>query len=202
MPNSLLDPSHRDEAASGASERLALARRLHDGPAQHLIALGFELDALIAEVDIAPHIRSRIRELRLEVSSISASFRDEIYLLRQITFSKLPELIRLILPAAELDISLPISIFTGETEDKISSAILEIARNTARHSAADRFVISYKNNDRVEISIVTNSKVGITLKDRSFGLKIITEVISQAGGEINWMTNASGSEFRISLVKP
>lgn len=202
MPNSLTNSNERDEDRSEASERLALARRLHDGPAQRLVALGFELDALIADKEVAPHIRSRIRELRLEISSISSSFRDEIYLLRQITFPKLVGLIQGILPTTKLDISLPQSIFSGETEDKLSSAIIEIARNTARHSTATRFEITFKISEKVEISITTDSQSQIAPKERSFGLKMIAEVIALAGGEIIWLTSASGSEFRITLAKP
>ncbi len=198
----MTDSADRREATSEAGERLALARRLHDGPAQRLVALGFELDALIADADLAPHIRSRIRELRLEISAISSSFRDEIYLLRRITFPQLAGLIRTILPGAQLDISLPHSIFAPDTEDKISSAILEIARNTARHSTASKFVISYGISEEVEILIATDSPARITVKDRSFGLKMITEVIAQIGGEVIWSSSASGSQFRMSLAKP
>ena len=198
----MTDSTERREATGEAGERLALARRLHDGPAQRLVALGFELDALIAEVDLAPHIRSRIRELRLEISAIGSSFRDEIYLLRRITFPQLAGLIRTILPGIQMDISLPLSIFAPDTEDKISSAILEIARNTARHSTASKFVISYGISEEVEILIATDSPGRITVKDRSFGLKMISEVIAQAGGEIIWSTSASGSQFRITLAKP
>lgn len=202
LPSSLPDRSNLEETTSEESERLALARRLHDGPAQRLIALGFELDALIGEIDLAPHIRSRIRELRFEVSAISSSFRDEIYLLRQISFAKLPNLIKSILPNLHREINLPLSVFRPEDEAKISSAILEIARNTSRHSSATEFVISYELTSSVEIHIFDNGQGQITLKERSFGLKMITELITQAGGEIEWSSGPTGSQFRICMPLP
>lgn len=196
------DLSGNDLAAPERNERLEVARRLHDGPAQRLVALGFELDALIAETDLAPHLKSRIRELRLEVSSISGSFRDEIYLLRQIPFAKVTSLVTKVLPQAQVEISLPLSVFTLEVEDKISSVILEIARNSARHSSATLFQIAHNLSDHVDIRIIDNGRGSIAPKERSFGLKMITEVISALGGEISWTSDGSGSEFRIRLAMP
>ena len=64
-------------------ERLRIARDLHDTVAQRLAALGFALDATIADETI-PAVRKRgLRAMRIEISAIVQELRDEILALRE-----------------------------------------------------------------------------------------------------------------------
>lgn len=63
-------------------ERLRIARDLHDTVAQRLAALGFALDAVIADEAIPVRQKRTLREMRLEVTSIVEELRDEILALR------------------------------------------------------------------------------------------------------------------------
>ncbi|MFM8962070.1 MAG: hypothetical protein ACKOGQ_05855 [Actinomycetota bacterium] len=69
-------------------ERLELARRLHDGPAQQLIALGYKLDEVIGSPDLAPNLRRLIREARLELIDLTEGLRDELYLIENLTLEE------------------------------------------------------------------------------------------------------------------
>ena len=71
------------------NDRLELARRLHDGPAQQLVALGLAIDELVADPKISPSTRSALRNLRLSVIDTSKSLRSEIYSLRSLTVADL-----------------------------------------------------------------------------------------------------------------
>ncbi|NDA40575.1 MAG: hypothetical protein EBX88_03975, partial [Actinobacteria bacterium] len=70
-PNSL--PNTEEE-----NNRLELARRLHDGPAQKLIALGYRLDSLIGESGLAAKYRGELREIRLDLIELTEDLRDEL----------------------------------------------------------------------------------------------------------------------------
>lgn len=187
---------------SEKSERLDLARRLHDGPAQELMALGFEVDSLIGEPTLAPSHRSRLRELRLAITRISESFRDEIYLLRRTNLAELPFRLRAILPERELELSLPLDLFKAEVEDVLSLVIQEIARNSFRHSCATSFKIDHEIiGGEVQIRVSENGTGEITLRERSFGLRMISEAIEALGGSVQWQSDSSGSVFIIRIPR-
>ena len=71
---------------SSLPDRLELARRLHDGPAQQLVAIGLALDELVSNPLISKETRTALRNLRLQVIDTSKSLRSEIYTLRRLTF--------------------------------------------------------------------------------------------------------------------
>jgi two-component system, NarL family, sensor histidine kinase LiaS len=64
-------------------QRLQLARELHDGVAQDLVALGYELDLLLATVDLQSPTRKGIRSLRFRVDELISKVRREMYQLRE-----------------------------------------------------------------------------------------------------------------------
>jgi signal transduction histidine kinase len=59
-------------------QRLQLARELHDGVAQDLVALGYELDLLLATVDLQSPTRKGIRSLRFRVDELISKVRREM----------------------------------------------------------------------------------------------------------------------------
>ena len=63
-------------------ERLDLARELHDGIAQDLVALGYSLDLLLADESLTKRARLDIRASRLQVDDLAQKVRKEIYKLR------------------------------------------------------------------------------------------------------------------------
>ena len=58
--------------------RLELARRLHDGAAQQMVALGYKLDEVIGAPDLSPSNRKLIREARLDLIELAQGLRDEL----------------------------------------------------------------------------------------------------------------------------
>ena len=64
--------------------RLDLARELHDGIAQDLIALGYEIDLLLAHSDSSNQSRKEIRGLRFRVDEMISKVRREMYELRDL----------------------------------------------------------------------------------------------------------------------
>ena len=62
--------------------RLELARDLHDGIAQDLVALGYELDLLLGATESTVESRREIRGLRFKVDGLISKVRHEMYALR------------------------------------------------------------------------------------------------------------------------
>jgi signal transduction histidine kinase len=63
-------------------ERLRIARDLHDTVAQRLAAIGYTLDATIADEEIPPDRKRSLRGVRLELTEVIKELRDEILALR------------------------------------------------------------------------------------------------------------------------
>ena len=180
--------------------RLELARRLHDGPAQQIFALGLSLDEVIASSDLSNETRLRLRKIRLNLLTLSKSLRDEIYLLRLLDFSELALTLDEILRSCSISIALPRATLLPQFEDGIVRAILEIARNSARHSSCTKFVITYEiKKNKLSIRITDNGKGGVKHVDRSFGLRGIKEVIDAIGGTVSWTSDKDGSRYLIEL---
>jgi signal transduction histidine kinase len=73
--------------SSPNSERSRLARELHDGLAQELAAVGYQLDQVIGDLKLDNRNRRVIREIRLSLSGLINQVRNEIFDLRS-DFSK------------------------------------------------------------------------------------------------------------------
>ncbi|MGA1706255.1 MAG: histidine kinase [Candidatus Nanopelagicaceae bacterium] len=63
-------------------ERLRIARDLHDTVAPRLAAIGYTLDAAIADEEIPPDRKRSLRGVRLELTEVIKELREEILALR------------------------------------------------------------------------------------------------------------------------
>lgn len=184
------------------NERLELARRLHDGPAQKLTALGYRLDALIGESSLAPIHRSELREIRLDLIDLTGDLRDELYLIsaRELTSlrSELPE----ILPGFTIELQLPTEAARPEVENSLATLILEIARNSAKHSTGNRFWVCFDSSaNSIHVRIGDDGNSTISIKERSLGLKLINAQVQTLGGTIELRSGSFGNEYLIEIPR-
>ena len=184
------------------NERLELARRLHDGPAQKLIALGYRLDALIGESSLAPIHRSELREIRLDLIDVTEDLRDELYLIsaRELTSlrSELPE----ILPGFTIELQLPTEAARPEVENSLATLILEIARNSAKHSTGKRFWVCFESSaNSMHVRVGDDGNSTISMKERSLGLKLINAQVQTLGGAIELRSGSFGNEYLIEIPR-
>ncbi|MEY2841116.1 MAG: hypothetical protein RLY74_257 [Actinomycetota bacterium] len=181
-------------------DRLELARRLHDGPAQQIVALGLSLDELISNQNLEGPTRNQLRKIRLDLLLLSRSLRDEIYLLRTKSLFELEAILKDILGEIRVDINLPNLSLGQDVEDAIVRAISEIARNSARHSRCDRFSVkSVVSNNLLVLEVSDNGVGGITHSDRNFGIRSISEAIEMVGGCVNWESDGTGSRYLVTI---
>ena len=184
------------------NERLELARRLHDGPAQKLIALGYRLDALIGESTLNPIHRSELREIRLDIIDLTEDLRDELYLMSARNLTSLRGELPEILPGFTIELDLPIDVAKPEIENSLAILILEIARNAAKHSTGKRFWVYFESSvNSFQLRVGDDGNRAISMKDRSLGLKLINAQVQTLGGEIELTSGSFGNEYRIEIPR-
>lgn len=184
------------------NERLELARRLHDGPAQKLIALGYRLDALIGESTLNPIHRSEFREIRLDLIDLTEDLRDELYLVSARNLTSLRGELPEILPGFTIELDLPTDVAKPEIENSLAILILEIARNAAKHSTGKRFWVYFESSvNSIQIRVGDDGNRAISMKERSLGLKLINAQVQTLGGEIELRSGSFGNEYLIEIPR-
>ncbi len=184
------------------NNRLELARRLHDGPAQKLIALGYRLDSLIGESGLASKYRGELREIRLDLIELTEDLRDELYLISLRNLASLRVELPEILTDFEINLVLPTIEERPELENSLATLVLEIARNAAKHSTGKRFWVHIQSCvDLVRLQVGDNGSWKVSIKERSFGLRLINAQVQKLGGEIELRSGDFGNEYLIEIPK-
>ena len=180
--------------------RLDLARRLHETLAQDLAVIGYKLDEIIGESDLDKDHRLALRRIRFALIETTKSFRDQIYQLRLTSREQLVKQVLEILGEIELKADFTYPEFDQLVEEGLSQVILEIARNTARHSKATHFYLSFKQRDEsIEFEIGDNGIGGVKPKDFRFGLASIDELLTQISSSYSSFSTSSGSSFKFQI---
>jgi signal transduction histidine kinase len=181
-------------------DRLELARRLHDGPAQQLIALGFKLDDVIGSPDLAPNLRRIIRQARLDLIDLTEGLRDELYLLENLTLEESVEEVRKILPKTDVEAKLPNLNFEPRVETTLAQILLELARNAAKHARPSRFWIIYSLEDQIPTFRIGNDGAAkVSIKESSLGLKLISEQARHIDASMELETSKEVFEYTIRM---
>ena len=196
-------PNSLAKAKPGTQEstlRLDLARRLHETLAQDLAVIGYKLDEIIGEADLDKKHRIALRKIRFALSETTKSFRDQIYRLLLTSREQLMRQVVEILGEINLEADFTYPEFNQVVEEGLSQVILELARNTARHSKATHFYLSFKQmEERIEFDIGDNGIGGVKPKDFRFGLASIDELLTQISSSYSSFSTSSGSSFKFQI---
>lgn len=196
-------PNSLAKAKPGTQEstlRLDLARRLHETLAQDLAVIGYKLDVIIGEADLDKKHRIALRKIRFALSETTKSFRDQIYRLRLTSREQLMRQVVEILGEINLEADFTYPEFNQVVEEGLSQVILELARNTARHSKATHFYLSFKQmEESIEFDIGDNGIGGVKPKDFRFGLASIDELLTQISSSYSSFSTSSGSSFKFQI---
>lgn len=170
-------------------ERLDVARELHDGIAQDLVALGYSLDLLLATDGLPQSARSSIRESRLQVDKLMRKVRSEIYNLRSQSQQSISTQMQSLISQEYSDFELELDIEPASAPPEVGYEIIaiarEILRNVRLHSRATRIGITlYPVNNRIYLQICDNGIGGAIMKDGRWGIMGISERIAKLGGSI------------------
>jgi signal transduction histidine kinase len=182
------------------SERLELARRLHDGPAQQLISLGYKLDEVIGAPDLSNTNRRLIRQARLDLIALTNNLRDELYLLERLSIEDAVEEVRELLVDLDIEVSSPIAELDERTENVLAQIILELARNCARHSSASKFWIKQERvGNSVIFKVGNDGATRLAVNSHSLGLRLVSEQANSIRARIELNSDNNSWEYVIAL---
>lgn len=173
--------------ATSSTQRLAIARELHDGIAQDLVGIGYSLDLLLAEPGLSNVVRSQLRTTRLHTDALIAKVRREIFDLRTHSSGTFTDSLTLIASKLLGEISVEIHSDEVPLEEDSATELLaiasEILRNISQHSRATHVDINlYNVNNRTCLEISDDGIGGAEMKNGHFGLQGIMERVEKIGG--------------------
>ena len=184
------------------SQRLQIARDLHDGLAQDLVALGYSLDLILAMETTPPTVRAKIRRARFDVDELISKIRNEIFNLRQEKIHQLHEGIYELATTiagnllVQCDLAEVESTFEQAAEIELIAG--EILRNSVTHAGASRIDVQlYSVNNRICLEISDDGIGGAHVLQGHWGIQGINERVKLLGGLIN---TYSDKGTRISIL--
>lgn len=191
--------SNFGSANSFEAERLGLARRLHETLAQDLAAIGYRLDALIAE-PLNIELRTEIREIRMEVMRVAQGFRDEIYQTRLHSRKDVSEFIAQNLHELSFSGDFNYPALNRDVDSKLNEVLIEIARNTSKHATARNFYLRYELTEDSLFLTVGDDGIGMMpLHRNGFGLIAIDELLKQITTAYSCSSDEKGVYFQIII---
>ena len=183
--------------SSPNTDRSRLARELHDGLAQELAAIGYNLDSVIGEESLANKPRTQLRALRSNISALIELVRNEIFELRNETNRTLTESINAQCESLLAGTNISFQI-VGEIEIAndlnydLLRCLRELILNSIENSDCKNIEIKLTDN------LITYSDDGTfksALNNMKFGLSGLRERVENFGGELI----QSNSVFQIKL---
>lgn len=182
--------------------RLDLARRLHETLAQDLAVIGYQIDEIIGDATLDKNHRIALRKIRFSIIQTTKSFRDQIYQLKLTSRQQLLKQVVEILGEIKLAADFTYPEFDPSVEEALSQIILELARNTSRHSKATYFYLNFKDNEEsIEFEIGDDGIGGVKPKDFRFGLASINELLIQISSSYSSASTGDGSRFKFQISK-
>jgi len=183
------------------SERIRIARELHDGLAQELASLGYRLDQIIGNSYLDNKNRYSLRELRFTLTGLINQVRDEIFELRTNSIKGLKQQvddqISVLLSGSDIDYEVVGEIeIDSDKRFELIRAVREIIINARRHSGCSHISINLSNE---KIVISDNGLGGVTDKAHSYGLTGVQERLTQIGALLSYESNSTGTKMIIKL---
>jgi len=184
--------------------RVELARDIHDGIAQDLVALGYELDLLLGAPESTIDSRREIRRLRFAIDDLISKVRREMYLLRDREISSFQESLDALVDkiCGDLQVTKTISDFAipASCHSDLIAIATELFRNVRTHSGASHIEVTLKGVENRTYLEVSDDGVGGARMDTSrLGLKGIKERVDLFDGQLEVITSENGTRIKIVL---
>jgi signal transduction histidine kinase len=186
------------------SQKIQIAQELHDGIAQDLVALGYQLDLLLGNNQSSPSVRIGLRNLRFRVDELITKVRLEIFQLRSQNMNSLAERIE----QSGLEIcgekfsAIDFQEVTGslDQEEELYVIACELLRNSIQHSGASVIEVSLSQNQNLlYLEVKDNGDGGAIMSDSRFGLKGIKEKVASAKGLLRITSDENGTRVQVTL---
>lgn len=171
-----------------------IARQIHDGIAQDLVALGYSLDQSLGAPELPASTRAELRTLRFAVTELIEKVRREILNLRNTT----PDL----RVQADAICGDRLGVFDLATplDQAFTPIVIELLRNAAQHSGASVINLrTFSDEALTVIEISDNGIGGVEVKTDRFGLVGIAEAVAELFGQIKFIDLTPGLLIRVSI---
>ncbi|MEX0739411.1 MAG: histidine kinase [Pseudohongiella sp.] len=185
---------------SRQSERLRIARDLHD-------LLGHHLTAQILQLEVATHVtegagRQKVEQALALGKLLLSDLRTAVSELREdepINFRDAVQKLVSDIPGIKVELSFNASLNDIELAQTMLRCTREALTNVLRHSGASRCVISFTRSDQVYTLQVQDNGGKRQKIVAGNGLKGIKERIEEAGGNAHWQSDHHGFLLKIQM---
>jgi signal transduction histidine kinase len=171
-----------------------IARQIHDGIAQDLVALGYHLDQSLAAPELPISTRAELRTLRFAVTDLIEKVRREIINLRSTAPGLVEQAIAICGPRlGALNLAAPL-------DPSLNSIVIELMRNAAEHSGASVINLHTHSDEALTVIEVSDNGIGgVEMKADRFGLVGISEAVTELSGRIEFINLTPGLLIRVSI---
>ena len=189
------------------SARIELARDLHDGIAQDLVALGYELDLLLGATESSVESRREIRGLRFKVDDLISKVRREMYALRDLKVTSFQEELKELIAeiCGDLEVTQTISQFSipSSYQSELKAIATELLRNARVHSGASHIEVLLKGvENRTYLEVSDNGVGGAQVSTSGLGrlgLVGVKERVEQLHGQMQIISSENGTCIKVVL---
>jgi len=179
-----------------AEERRRLAREIHDGIAQELASLGYEVDELASRARYLPELESSLRSLRSEVSRIISDLRLSIFDLRSDVEASiglgtaLSDHVRQVGLGSNFTVHLVLDESPTRLPIQTEAELLRIAQeaitNARKHAGAENLWVTCRVDPPGATIMVEDDGSGLgSRRTDSFGMEIMRERAARIGARID-----------------
>ena len=190
--------------------RIELARDLHDGIAQDLVALGYELDLLLGATESTVESRREIRVLRFKIDDLISKVRREMYALRDLKETSFQEVLKqlIIEICGDLHVTQTISDISipSSYQSELRAIATELLRNARVHSGASHIEVLLKGVENRTYLEVSDNGVGGAQVNTSrlgslgrLGLVGVKERVEQLHGQLEIISSENGTRIKVVL---
>jgi len=184
--------------------RLDLARELHDGIAQDLVALGYELDLLLARSDTSIQSRKEVRGMRFRVDEMISKVRREMYELRDLKIESvqvyLTKISEQLCGSALSKVDIEEFFINDGLSANIKAIATELLRNSVSHARASAIELHLSQiENHIYLEVRDNGIGGLTMESSRLGLTGIQERVESFGGTLIYQSTELGTRISVTL---
>ena len=185
------------------AERVRVAREIHDGLAQQIAALGYELDALSTHPGVNPAARVETRRIRTELSGTLVDLRQQMHHLAHDPITLRDEIESLF---AHLNIRTHLDIHEEQLPDgtgwQVRAIVHEAVRDIAQHSHATEAWCHYTATPHSLHLVIEDNGIGISDHRNSErrGLTGMQERANLIGAELKIQNRIGEPGCRLTLT--
>jgi len=184
--------------------RLDLARELHDGIAQDLVALGYELDLLLARSDTSIQSRKEVRGMRFRVDEMISKVRREMYELRDLKMESVQDYLKKtakqLCGSALTKVAIEEFLINQVIGDNVKVIATELLRNSVSHARASAIELHLSQiENHIYLEVRDNGIGGLTMESSRLGLIGIQERVESFGGTLFYQSTELGTRISVTL---